>query len=86
MTGGSAGLGRALAIELVQRGAHVTIVARGQARLDEVKAELEVGSGTEQLPDVSGSRIWRAPPGSSFQLKLYLSVKLTPNTAYTCRE
>lgn len=42
VTGGSSGLGRALAIDLVKRGASVTIVARGQGRLDEVKAELQV--------------------------------------------
>lgn len=43
MTGGSQGLGKAVAVELVKRGAHVTIVARGQGKLDEALAEMKVG-------------------------------------------
>ncbi|KZV97212.1 oxidoreductase [Exidia glandulosa HHB12029] len=39
VTGGSQGLGLALALDLVKRGAHVSIIARNQARLD---AALEV--------------------------------------------
>lgn len=40
ITGGSAGLGRALAGALVQHGAHVAIVARGQAALDDTAQQL----------------------------------------------
>jgi len=42
VTGGSQGLGKAVAIELVKRGAHVTIVARNQGKLDEAQRELRV--------------------------------------------
>jgi short-subunit dehydrogenase len=45
ITGGSAGLGRALAEELVQRGARVAIVARGQAALDATAARLRTQGG-----------------------------------------
>lgn len=40
ITGGSAGIGKALALDLAREGASVFISARGQARLDEAVAEL----------------------------------------------
>jgi 3-dehydrosphinganine reductase len=40
ITGGSSGIGLALARALTREGAHVCIVARGQARIDEAVAEL----------------------------------------------
>lgn len=47
ITGGSSGIGRCLALDLARAGAHVSIAARGQAKLDAVLAELrEAGSGT----------------------------------------
>jgi NAD(P)-dependent dehydrogenase (short-subunit alcohol dehydrogenase family) len=39
VTGGGSGIGRAIAIALVDAGWRVTILGRGQARLDAVKAE-----------------------------------------------
>ncbi|KAJ3739406.1 oxidoreductase [Lentinula detonsa] len=41
VTGGSSGLGLAVAIALTKRGAHVTIVARNEERLAKALAELE---------------------------------------------
>ncbi|KAI7876722.1 NAD(P)-binding protein [Lichtheimia hyalospora FSU 10163] len=41
ITGGSTGLGKALAIELVKKGANVTIVARRQSELDKAAKEIE---------------------------------------------
>jgi short-subunit dehydrogenase len=49
ITGGSSGLGRALAAALVERGARVAIVARGREALDQSAAELSAGGG-EVLP------------------------------------
>jgi short-subunit dehydrogenase len=49
ITGGSAGLGRALAQTLVEEGARVAIVARGQEALDRAAAELSAKGG-EVLP------------------------------------
>ena len=42
ITGGSTGLGLSLATLLVKKGAHVSIVARNQNRLDKALAQLEV--------------------------------------------
>lgn len=42
MTGGSAGLGLALAILLTKRGADVSIVARNEERLQKALEEMEV--------------------------------------------
>ena len=41
ITGGSSGIGKAIAAELVKRGASVAISARGQERLDQAKEELQ---------------------------------------------
>jgi 3-dehydrosphinganine reductase len=41
VTGGSSGIGRALALALVRDGAHVAILARGHERLAAVRGELE---------------------------------------------
>ncbi len=50
ITGGSSGIGLALARALVREGAHVCIVARGQARIDEAVAELSrLARGSEQV-------------------------------------
>ncbi|KAH7906598.1 hypothetical protein BJ138DRAFT_1162259 [Hygrophoropsis aurantiaca] len=48
ITGGSQGLGLALAILLAKKGAHVSIVARTQSKLDQALIELEA---TRQSPD-----------------------------------
>ena len=42
MTGGSAGLGLALAIQLTQRGADISIVARNKERLQKAMEQIEV--------------------------------------------
>ena len=42
ITGGSTGLGKALAILLIKRGANVTIVARRQSELDKAVEDIEV--------------------------------------------
>jgi short-subunit dehydrogenase len=49
ITGGSAGLGRALAAVLVERGARVALVARGQAALDDAAEQLQALGG-QALP------------------------------------
>lgn len=57
ITGGSTGIGLALAEEFVKRGAHVTLVARTKSKLQEAQAALQKLS--QQLG--SGSRIEIAP-------------------------
>jgi len=46
ITGGSRGLGRALALNLAAKGAKVAIVARQKAELDEVVSEIKWNGGT----------------------------------------
>lgn len=41
ITGGSSGIGKAIALKLVQKGANVTLIARTLARLETAQAELE---------------------------------------------
>ncbi len=45
VTGGSAGLGRAIVRRFAAAGAHVAIIARGQARFDDAKREVEAAGG-----------------------------------------
>lgn len=51
ITGGSSGIGRALACQLAREGAHVCVVARGQEAIDETVAQLEslAASPTQKL-------------------------------------
>lgn len=55
ITGGSSGIGKALAGLLIDEGAHVCIAARGQARLDEALAELRprLGDPAQRLTSVA---------------------------------
>lgn len=46
ITGGSAGIGLCLARELASRGANLTLIARGEERLQSAKKELEQYGGT----------------------------------------
>ena len=46
VTGGSKGLGKAIAAELLAEGAQVVICSRNEAELDETAAELGKGGGT----------------------------------------
>jgi NADP-dependent 3-hydroxy acid dehydrogenase YdfG len=43
ITGASAGLGRAIALEFAKHGARVALIARGQERLENAKREIEAG-------------------------------------------
>ena len=42
VSGGTAGLGLALALKLVKEGANVSVIARNQERLDKAQKEMEV--------------------------------------------
>ena len=54
VTGGSQGMGKAIAKEFVNRGAHVTIIARTQETLDNACAELtSLASGKQSVRALS---------------------------------
>ena len=53
ITGGSSGIGKALAIEFHRRGANVTIAARNPAKLALAKAEIEAVEGGGKVLAVS---------------------------------
>jgi len=55
ITGGSRGLGRALAIELAARGANVVVVARHRAALDRVVEEIRRAGGRAHAVDADVS-------------------------------
>ncbi|NEP76239.1 SDR family oxidoreductase [Okeania sp. SIO2G5] len=44
ITGGSSGIGRSLALQLARRGTNVTIIARGQERLDRARQDIVAAS------------------------------------------
>ena len=45
ITGGSAGLGRAIAVEFARRGCNVAVIARDPARLSDAKRDIEAAGG-----------------------------------------
>ena len=63
MTGGSQGLGLAVALELTRLGAHVSIVARNQERLDAALEELEVRPGWSGALASAHSRVTECAGG-----------------------
>lgn len=62
VSGASQGIGRAIALTLARAGCHVALAARGEAKLAEVKAEIEAAGGTaESFPlDVSSEESIKA--------------------------
>ncbi len=54
VTGASSGIGRALALELVRRGAHCVLLARNEERLSDVAAECNAVQQGGQVAVVSG--------------------------------
>lgn len=47
ITGGSSGIGLALALQAASEGAHVSILARGQRKLEEAKESIRLATGIE---------------------------------------
>ncbi len=52
VTGASAGIGRATAVALAARGAHVLLLARGAANLETLAAEIKAAGGTAEAHPV----------------------------------
>ena len=73
--GGSSGLGLELSKILVSRGAHVTIIARNQVKLDEALESIKVSSTSPSLllfhgPIPSSSRLGKLMPSSTSYIEL----------------
>ncbi len=49
VTGASQGIGRAIALSLAKDGCHLALAARNEAKLAEVKAEIEAAGGTAEI-------------------------------------
>ena len=67
VTGSTSGIGKATAIALAARGAHVLIVGRNEQRAKDVVAEIEGRGGSAQfklttLSDRGRLRIWSSGP------------------------
>lgn len=65
ITGGSAGIGRELALQLARQGAAVTICARGQAKLEETLAALNATGGAGPFHAIAADVTDRAAMGSA---------------------
>jgi NAD(P)-dependent dehydrogenase (short-subunit alcohol dehydrogenase family) len=68
VTGGSMGIGRAVAEELAAHGAELLLVARGAAALDEARAALPGGPHETVALDVSDEDAWQELAGRVGQL------------------
>lgn len=62
ITGGSKGIGKASAWELAREGAHVALVARGKALVEQVAAEIARETGVKTLPLVGDMSKVEDPP------------------------
>jgi NAD(P)-dependent dehydrogenase (short-subunit alcohol dehydrogenase family) len=60
VTGGSLGIGKAVSEELARRGAHVTVVARGEAALNATVRNLPGTGHAAVILDVSDAQAWSA--------------------------
>ena len=67
VTGGSRGIGKAIALELAREGVDVAIVARGQEELSATAEELAAETGQRIVPIVTDVTSWQPKPDSGDQ-------------------
>ncbi len=86
VSGASQGIGRAIALTLARAGCHVALAARGEAKLAEVKAEIEAAGGTaESFPlDVSSEESIKAAAKAA--LSRFGAVHILVNNAGITRD
>ncbi|KAF6756246.1 oxidoreductase [Ephemerocybe angulata] len=86
VTGGSSGLGLALAKILVAKGAHVSIVARDQAKLDAALVEMEAArvSPSQKLQAKSADLLNATASTAALEAVCELHDGAAPDAVFTC--
>ncbi|MBS1821954.1 MAG: 3-oxoacyl-[acyl-carrier-protein] reductase [Acidobacteria bacterium] len=86
VTGASQGIGRACALELARRGAHVALAARNLAKLDEVAAEIAAAGGTAKTFTLDVSNEESIKAGAKAVVVEFGKVEILVNNAGVTRD
>jgi 3-oxoacyl-[acyl-carrier protein] reductase len=81
VTGASQGIGRACALALAKTGARVALAARNQAKLAEVKAEIEAGGGVAEVFAIDIASEDSIKAGAKAALGHFGSIEILVNNA-----
>jgi 3-oxoacyl-[acyl-carrier protein] reductase len=81
ITGASQGIGRACAITLAKAGARVALAARNEAKLAEVKAEIEAAGGTAETFAIDIASEESIKGGAKAALAFFGSIEILVNNA-----
>jgi 3-oxoacyl-[acyl-carrier protein] reductase len=81
ISGASQGIGRACALTLAKAGARVALAARNEAKLAEVKTEIEVGGGTAEIFAIDIASEESIKAGAKAALALFGCIDVLVNNA-----
>jgi 3-oxoacyl-[acyl-carrier protein] reductase len=86
VTGASQGIGRAVALELSRRGAHVALAARNVEKLAEVEAEIAAAGGTAKAFSLDVAREESIKEGAKAVVAHFSKVDILVNNAGITRD